>query len=248
MFSCDFTSGLHQSILEAQDLLKKQDYAHATKKYESVLLTKVSPNLKLKIHFQLGEIYSLYLNQNQKALENFQNVIDLTDNPIWHVKSLEKIADINFSYLKNYKESLKAYKTLVDFMPTLEKQDFYEYRYAQSFLKDKEYNQAITLFHKIKEKRSHEYYADSYYQLGLCHFFLKQWKSSIKFFKEFIARSNSQKDITIAKFLIANAYETDEELKKAYNIYYSILNSYPNPDVIKNRLESLYQRRVSRKR
>ena len=47
---------------------------------------------------------------------------------------------------------------------------------------------------------------------------------------------------------MGNAYETMEELKKAYNIYYSILGEYPNNDVIKNRLNSLYKRRIARKR
>ena len=47
---------------------------------------------------------------------------------------------------------------------------------------------------------------------------------------------------------MANAYETMEELKKAYNLYYSILGEYPNTEVIQNRLKAIYDRRVARKR
>ena len=59
---------------------------------------------------------------------------------------------------------------------------------------------------------------------------------------------NRNDRIVKTKFLIANAYESAEKLKEAYNIYYSILGEYPNSEVIENRLKSLYERRVSRKR
>ena len=47
---------------------------------------------------------------------------------------------------------------------------------------------------------------------------------------------------------MANAYETMERLKEAYNIYYSIVGEYPNNEVIKARLNSIYERKVARKR
>ncbi len=246
--SCDFTSGLHQSILRAQDFIKKQEFSNAADEYESILKLKLSQNLRIKINFQLGEIYSLYLNKNKEALKNFKNVIEITDNPIWQVKSLERYAQINFEFIKDYKESLTAYETLINFTPTLEKQDFYEFRYAQSLLNLNKYDQAIKYFEDMIKKTNHEYYIKAYYEIGLCYYYLKKWPSAIKYFKDYIGRETSKDGIVMAKFLIANAYETSEQLKKAYNIYYSILNSYPNPDVIKNRLESLYQRRVARKR
>jgi hypothetical protein len=47
---------------------------------------------------------------------------------------------------------------------------------------------------------------------------------------------------------MANAYETMENLSKAYSIYYSIQGEYPNTKVIQNRLNSVYQRKVAKKR
>ena len=61
-------------------------------------------------------------------------------------------------------------------------------------------------------------------------------------------REKRRDNIVQTKFLMANAYETMEKLKAAYNIYYSILGEYPNTEVIKNRLKSIYERRVARKR
>jgi tetratricopeptide (TPR) repeat protein len=246
--SCDFTSGLHKSILKAQDYIKEQEYAKAAEEYEDILRAKSTVNLKIKIHYQVGEIYSIYLNKNDSALKNYEQVIELTDNPIWQVKSLEKIASINFEYTKNYKKALSAYKTLKDFTPTLEKQDLYSFRHAQTYKNLSQYDDAIDAFMEIKKDIQHQYYVDSFHEIGLCYFYKKDWKKAIKYWKDFLVRSKEREKIISTKFLMANAYETNEELKKAYNIYYSILNDYPNPSVIKNRLESLYARRVARKR
>ena len=51
-----------------------------------------------------------------------------------------------------------------------------------------------------------------------------------------------------ALILMANAYETMENLKNAYNLYYSLLGEYPNTQVLQNRLSSIYERQVARKR
>ncbi len=248
LFSCDFTSGLHKSILRAQDYIKEQEYLKAVDEYEDILKGKPSDNLKIKIHFQLGEIYSIYLNQTKKALDNFQKVIELADVPSWQVKSLEKVAEINFEFTQDFQASAKAYKTLIDFIPKLEKQDFYSFRYAQAIQNMRKYEDSIKLFEEMKNKTTHEFHVKSYYEIGLSYFYMKNWKQAIAYWKDYIVREKNKNDIVMTKFLMANAYETNEELKKAYNIYYSILNDFPNPDVIKNRLESLYARRVARKR
>ena len=65
---------------------------------------------------------------------------------------------------------------------------------------------------------------------------------------EYLKREKQKNKIVQVKFLIANAYESDEQLKNAYNIYYSLLGDYPNQEVLKSRLKSIYERRVARKR
>ena len=65
---------------------------------------------------------------------------------------------------------------------------------------------------------------------------------------EYLKYEKNKDRIIEAKFMIANSYETKESLKEAYDIYYSILPEYPNPEVIKGRLKSLFTRRQARKR
>lgn len=82
----------------------------------------------------------------------------------------------------------------------------------------------------------------------MIYFLNLNWDLAIIAFKKYIKIEKRRDIIVQAKFILANIYETKEELKKAYNIYYSILGEYPNAQVIKNRLESIYNRRVARKR
>ena len=63
-----------------------------------------------------------------------------------------------------------------------------------------------------------------------------------------LGKEYKKNKVIYAKFLLANTLESNEELKKAYNLYYSLLNEFPNTEVIKKRLSSIYNRRIARKR
>ena len=108
--------------------------------------------------------------------------------------------------------------------------------------------EAKKLFEKMKMTPDHEYNLKSYYYLGIISFQISDWSNVIRNFTEYIQREKRKDGIAQAKFLMANAYETMEDLPKAYNLYYSILGDYPNVSVVQNRLKAVYARRIARKR
>jgi tetratricopeptide (TPR) repeat protein len=248
LISCDLTSNLYKEILEAQELVKSQSFEKAVIKYESILKKNPSNTLKIKINFQLGDIYSIYLNKQDKAIVNYNKVLELADDPLWQMKVLEKLADIHFSYTKDYKQARNYYEILQKFEPKLENYDYYQFQVGLIYFELEDYKKAEQQFLMISQDKNHKYYTHAYYYIGLNYFYEKKWAKSIDALIEYIKREKEKSKIIEAKFLLANAYETSEELKKAYNIYYSILGEYPNPQVIKNRLKSLFERRVARKR
>ena len=99
--SCDFTSGVNRDILLAQGYVDSQEFQKAVELYERILKKNPSKIIKTKINFQLAEIYYLYLDQQVNALKYYEFIVENVDDPLWQVKSLEKIADINFSFSKN---------------------------------------------------------------------------------------------------------------------------------------------------
>lgn len=248
MSGCGFTSGQYKDILQAQEYVESRNFLKAIKLYKNILNQKPTKTISIKINYQLGEIYSIYLNKYIDALSHYNNVIKISNEPLWQVKALEKIGQINFENLKNYKNSIYAYDKLIKFIPKLQDQDFYKFRFAQSLFNQMKYKEATELFKELSVESKTEYGIQAYYFLGLTNFYLKKWDQAISYWFEYLKREKRKDKIVQVKFMIANAYESSEKLKEAYNIYYSIVGEYPNTDVIKNRLKSLYDRRVYRKR
>lgn len=246
--SCDFTSGLNRDILSAQNYVDNQEFTKAVELYERILVKNPSKLIKTKINYQLAEIYYLYLDQQVKALKYYQFIVDNVDDPLWQVKSLEKIADINFSFAKNFSESIRAYQILMNFKPRLSNYDYYFLRVGESYFEMGNYDKAREIFNRILNEPTNPYYVEAFNQMALIEFYNKNWDKAVDYWLEYLKREKRKDQIVKVKFLIANAYESNEKLKEAYNIYYSLLPVYPNPDVLRARLKSLYARRVARKR
>lgn len=246
--SCDFAPTLDKSILEAQRAIENRDFQKAANINDAIISKSFRREIKRKVLFQQGDIYLVHLEKPQIALTYFQQIYQDESEPYWQVKSLEKMADINFFQLKKYDQSAKQYEILSQFKPPLNKHDYYKFQMAKALMENKDYPRAIILFNEIAGDTKNKYQYDAYFQKGLINFYNKKWETAIEHFKVFIANSSSKEYVVQAKFLIANCYETQEKLREAYNIYYSIIDSYPNIEVIKNRLKSLYERRQNRKR
>ncbi len=246
--ACDFTPPINRKIIDAQNYITEQKYNKAAFLYEDILKSNPGPELRLKMCYQLGELYAIYLGEYNKAVYYYNEVKDLTEDPLWLIKIEEKLADINFNYIKNYKDAIKNYSHLSEFTPKLKKYDFFQLQIALSYYYLNESENAITQLTKIQSNPNHEYFIRSFYYLGLIYFEKKDYNKSLFVWSEYLKRETKKEYIVQAKFLVANIYESTENLKMAYDIYYSIANDYPNSDVIQNRLSSLYERRVSRRR
>lgn len=246
--SCDFTPRLSKDILTAQEYIQSREYQKAAARYEDILKESLAQDIRLKINYQLAELYSTYLNDQPKALKYYSIIKKEADDPLWMVKAEEKIADINFFYLNNYAVAIDSYLRLTQFEPRLNRYDFYRYRLGLSYLNTNKFAEAIDVFEKIQKDVNGEYYAKTYYYIGLVYYQQKEWIKAIAFWREYLKLEKQLDQIVNAKFFMANAYEMLEELKIAYDIYYSIVSQYPYPEVIQNRLNSIYKRRLARKR
>ncbi len=244
--SCDFAPKIHKQILYAQQLTTEQKYLLAIEQYKEIL--EKNPPEQMKIYFQVGELYSTYLLQHAEAIPFYKKAIESSSDPLWMIKAEERIAEIKFSFLKNYEGAIKNYNKLLKFVPKLANIDFYQYRLAICYINTKKSDKAHEILEFINKKTDHKYHIQSFYQRGMNYFLMGRWSFAVTYWGHYIQNEKNESYVTQTKFLMANAYETMEDLKKAYEIYYSLLTTYPNIEIIKNRLSSIYQRRVSRKR
>ena len=244
----DFSPRIYKQILKAQEYIKLGKYEKAISEYNHILDDLPPLDLRVKIFYQLGDLYSISMGDFEKGITFFNKVKKNTQDPIWLLKSQEKLGEIYFTFKKDFEESSQVYSELISFRPKLNNYQFYEYRYAQSLLKINESTKLKQVLNSIINNKSHEYFKEGYYLFGYSYFQNKEWSKAIGYFKEYLKYETRRDRVVNVKFLIGNCYETLERLKSAYNIYYSILGEYPNNAVIQDRLESVYQRRVSRKR
>lgn len=246
--SCDFSPRIHQQILVAQKYITDQEYSRAVKQYHEILEEVPSIDIKIKIYYQLGELYAISLGQYRKGIHYYEKIRELTNNPIWLVKTQERVGEIAFTYIKDYKKSESIYEELISFRPKLNNFDLYEYRYVFSQLSRNKFKEVEKNLIPLQNNVNHKFHTDAFYLYGRLYFHNQDWQKSISYLREYIKREKRRDKIVKAKFLMGNAYETMEKLKTAYNIYYSIISEYPNTKVIQARLKSVYERRISRRR
>lgn len=244
--SCDFTPRIYKQILRAQRLVAEQRYAEAIEEYERIL--EKPHEEQAKTYYQVGELYSIHLLENKKALPYYKKSIEISDDPRWMIRPQERIAEINFSFLKDYVSASEDYKKLVALASSPEKRDFYQYRLAISLVNARNIEAGYAILQKIGKNPGHAHHVRAIYDMGMYYFFKKKWKEAVAQWEKYIKKETRRDNITQARFLMANAYETMEDLKTAYNIYRSLLADYPNMEIVKNRLEAIYARRVARKR
>ncbi|MCK5072052.1 MAG: hypothetical protein KAQ98_01410 [Bacteriovoracaceae bacterium] len=246
--ACDFTPRIQKEILVAQNNISKQKFQKAIRKYEEVLNDDCPQEIRIKIYYQLGQLYSIHLFNNLKAISYFRKVKNESDDPKWLCKSEERIAEINFSYLANYKGSIESYRKLTRFVPSLQNHEFYEYRLGLSYKRISRFDKSQDIFRSILKKPKHKYYVHAFYEMGIINFKKENWEKAVKYWILYIRKEKRRDNIVRTKFLMANAYETMENLKQAYDLYYSLLGEYPNTEVVKNRLNSIYERKIARRR
>jgi tetratricopeptide (TPR) repeat protein len=246
VIACDFSPPVYKKIIKAQEYLAQRRYQDAMDLYEQILEVVPSDEIRSKICYQIGDILSIYLGNHRRAIGYYERIKKLDTGPQWQVRTEERIADIYFNYLKDYEKSIQSYRILTDIRPPLINHNLYLYRLADSYLNQERYEEALRSFEVLFNVP--EYQTVALYNIGLARFYRKEWDEALKVWSEYLKLEKRETNITDVKFLMANVYETTERLKEAYNLYRSILGKHSDTEIIQERLTSIYNRRVARKR
>ena len=71
----DFGPRIHQEVLQAQNLIASQKYEEAALRYEYILKQNPNREIEVKVLYQLGDLYSIYLSQNKKSIKYYQKLL-----------------------------------------------------------------------------------------------------------------------------------------------------------------------------
>ena len=98
----------------AQKYLDEQEFQLAASEYEKLVEGPTTIEDKLKILFQLGQIYTYHLNQIDKSIYYFEKIKELSIDPKWKIKVDNILGNLYFSEVNDYKKSEKIYYSLVN--------------------------------------------------------------------------------------------------------------------------------------
>lgn len=246
--ACDFTTGVSRKILKAQDYVDNHQYDKAIEEYKVLLELDTPKKIQHKIYYQMAEIYSIYLLDGKQALKYYEKIQESLADENLKKTSLIKSAELSFD-LKKYKRAIKYYETFIDSDNFSENEkNYFGMQMGIAYFESNNRKEAKRVLGKIANEKDNTYQSKAYFYLGQIYSYeveydmaIESWEKSLE-----VERDSAQKIET--KFYIANIYEQQNKLEKAYKYYYSIIDFYPNPEIIKKRLEKIYQRKVSRRR
>ena len=244
---CHFNSISHRQIIEAQEYIENRQYNLAKEVLIKSLSGSIKPKNKIKVLHQLGVLYAFYLNDTEKALSSFKQIIELNFDRASTVKATDYLADLLFSKLRDFNEAELYYKKLISYDPKLSKHSFYYLRFVKSLFENFKFKKCLTHLQVLKNDKSTDMNELLFFE-GMSYFYLNESQKALKYLKKIDENKLSKAKAIEVRFYLGNIYETLEDLEKAYQQYFSIRYAYPNPKVINTRLEKIISRKKAMKR
>jgi stage II sporulation protein D len=121
-----FAYNTNQAMEDADAFLRSGQYLEAVGAYQDIADVSPDPEMKAKATLRIGDIYSYFLNNNEKAMEKYSVVIKKYESSMY-------AANAHFNsgmilYEKNrYKEALNEFKTYLKRYPRGDRRDTAEF-------------------------------------------------------------------------------------------------------------------------
>lgn len=233
----------------AEKLWQEGRYAAAVTEYEKV--TRLDPGGKLGLQavFRAAMTQMLFTSQYNEAIEKFQLYIKAAEPSQNVFEAKKQIAEIYFSKLQDYEQTVKQIK-YIEKTETLSVHEAVEFSFktAKCFFYLKKFDFAIQeLNNLISNYKSSPIEERALFEKAQT---LTTWASqkSEMFVKahdvlnEFMRRYPKSDNFIEAQFLKASAFEEQEKLDQALEIYESIKETYSSPKVILIKLTRIQER------
>src|SRR5690554_6387175 len=98
------------------------------------------------------------------------------------------MADINFSFAKNYKEAVRAYQMLMNVTPQLKDDEYYYFRDGACLFGLVDYQVHRDVFTSILNEPTNPYHVEALKQMGLVEFYNKNWDKAVEHWMDSLKR------------------------------------------------------------
>lgn len=196
--------------------------------------------------FQTGEIRNLYLHSYHEALLAYLLVErDYPDSPLAE-RALKQVADIYKNQLREYLRAIVIYQKLLD-MGGKDSSEA-QYEMADCYFRLNNFEQARIEFESfLKNFPDSERSAEVQYRVATAASLEGNLDKALETFKLVSKNWPDSAYAVEARFGQAGVLEEREELRSALQILEDLRDVYPNPKILKKRIEQV-EERIKKKR
>lgn len=232
----------------AKNFWSNGDYPRAIREYREIVDEYPDSDLVDDALFWVGNIYYLFLQENQKAVESFRELLQKFPASNCNFEAQKNIAEIYDLKFNDYKRAIVEYQRLVDNY-SKEKASIYQFKLAMCYYKMDDFNQAETEFKLLMLKYPNsELIDDAQYQLGNCYYIQGKLEKAINAYQKAIDLNPTSDLCLDIEFNIASCYEEAEKLDIALEKYKELESKYHNKLLIERRIEKIKKRLKNRRR
>ncbi len=249
--ACTVQSSISNHYLTGEKLWTEKNYLAAVSEFDRVV--KESPNsaIGLQSLWRASTTRELFLNQPEEALKGFELFLERASSSDLAPQAKTEIGDIFFSRLMQYQKAADYYETLLNSKKySAEEGSKFMYRIARSNLLSNRIKKAIEWYELgISRYPASPYFLKMKFDLAHAWYAIgdtdrTSYSRAQKLFQELKlkVKETDHRLFVECVFGEASALEEEDRLEEAFEMFQSIQNDYPAPNVIRVRILRLSER------
>ena len=223
-------------------------YAEASEIFHRAIAINPESKIAIKALYKLGFTLETYLKDFEGAVFNYQEFIRLSQDRVSVYEVQKRIANLYFDQYRESEKAVAAYKKLISFNPESLELDFFQFRVAESFFRQNNFDQSRLEYQQLLERfpRS-QYSARARFEIGNTYYMESKYDVAIEAWKQVIRHHSQSEFATEAQFMMAQCLEQQGKLQNALQVYENITGRYSSPEILKLRITEL-KKRLSREK
>jgi TolA-binding protein len=228
---------------QAEAQLSDGKPAEAAELYRKVITLDVDSKPATKAYYRLGFAQETYLKDYEGAIGSYQEFLKLSQDPVSHYEVQKRLANIFFQHLLDSEKAVEAYRKLLLANPDTLEADQFLFRIAQAFFRMNKFDEARKEFQNLLERYpKSQFSAKARYSIGNTYFMQGSYTVAMEALKQVLRLHPNSDDAVEAQYLMAQCLEHDGKIQNAAEMYLSLKERYPVPEVIELRLAEIQKR------
>ena len=228
---------------QAEVRLSENRPAEAAELYRKLISLDVDSKTAVKAYYRLGFAQETYLKDYEGALGSYLEFIKHSEDPVSVYEVQKRLANLYFQHLLDSDKAVETYRKLLVANPDTLEADLFLFRIAQAFFRMNKFEDARKEFQNLLERYpKSQFSAKARYSIGNTYFMQGSYSVAMEALKQVLRLHPNSDDAVEAQYLMAQCLEHDGKSQQAAEMYQSLKDRYPVPEVIELRIAEIQTR------